>query len=53
MENNTLTIWQNSNYQVCNQLDAEYYSADPDWLVNIPIKDILAALQQSSTDVLV
>lgn len=36
-----ITVWKNGGYKVWRSLDAQYASDDPDWLTNIPLKEII------------
>ena len=42
MNENVITVWRDGTWLLWRNLDAEYATDDPDWLVNIPVGQINA-----------
>ncbi|MCJ7559161.1 hypothetical protein MUO79_00905 [Candidatus Bathyarchaeota archaeon] len=36
----TITVWTDGTWKIWANLDAEYAANDPNWLVNIPCKEL-------------
>jgi len=46
MPNNCITIWKDGTWKAWGGVDAHYAQADPNYLLTIPMKDIVSAMSR-------